>query len=306
MSEQLTQEQVKKLSEAKVLIEKQKWNNASSLLESLYEECMQDDINFLLVESLYMDHQYKSAYDYAIDNMTQYLNSLKLYKLMVNVCLESRHVIKAHQFSLMTDQIEWRKSANTVIEKYENDISENLSKTNQEIFRQFYHLGDEVFIEQKRRVEMAEQLTLPQYLTGVKFLLRDPFTHPLIRSSLLQSLLELNETGPIKFYWIDNKEHTVNLSVLDRLEDQNFYKKVMNYLDEKVGNSDPLAFSMISSEFKLEMMISYPLSQSIMPNYHDWIDVMIQKYHGDVIDSKYHSVEEWQKKINEIIENLVS
>lgn len=305
MDDALNEGQTRQLKRIKELLLQQMWSQASSQLEQLYQESHQSDINHLLVEALYMDSQYQMAYEYAAEDLDSYLLTADLYKLVVNVHLKSRHLIKARQFAMSTKHAEWRSTAINGIEEFEQATTKTLAKTYRENLRQFYHLGDTSFVEQRRRFDQADQLPLPQYLIGAKFLLRDPFTHPLVRSSILQVIQSLGIEETVKVHWLDEQEYQIKCQSLVSLnQDPTFISGVVE-IKKQVGQTDPLAYQMILQEFQLQAMLCYPLINKVVTDPKEWIKLLIDQFHGRQGSSdEISATKQWQIKLSSLLATL--
>ncbi|WP_054726380.1 hypothetical protein [Paucilactobacillus hokkaidonensis] len=88
----LTTEQIKQLTQAQQLLQEKNWSKASAILEGLYQDVSDIEISHLLVESLYMDRQYKLAQQYADEHRSSYLATQELYKLMIELLLSNHQL----------------------------------------------------------------------------------------------------------------------------------------------------------------------------------------------------------------------
>lgn len=299
MEDHLNQKQVEQMKRIKQLLAQQEWNRASEQLEKLYEQRNDNEINHLLVEALYMDNQFKMAYEFAVEKQETFLLSADLFKLMVNVLLKSQHLIEARQFALATANANWQAVAIQGINEFETTTAQTLVATRKANLRQFYHLGDQPFPQQRERLARAGQLPLADYMVGAKFLLRDPFTNPLIRSSILQNLQKLKITDRIKTYWIDEKEHEIDGAQLVPIDQIPGYQQLIQALKERLENVDPVAYATISQEIGMQMMMCYPFIEQVVTDADGWVDLEIAQFQGKTdlkgLDSgmaHWHSVSE--------------
>lgn len=306
MDDALTPAQVVKLRQIKERLKNQEWHQAAVQLEQLYQERHDDDINQLLVEALYMDSQFKLAYDYAIEKQTAYLATMDRFKLMINVLLKSNHLITARQFALRAPQPAWQQQAVAGIEQFEQNASETLMQTHRATLRKFYHLGDQPFAQQRQRFEQAAQLPLKDYLTGARFLLRDPFTHPLVRASLLQSLQQLHFQGPLTFLWIDDQEHQIQGDDLKRIDEDPVYQHLMAILADRIGQVDPVETQMLTQELALQTMLAYPLLDHVFVQPEEWVTMLIKQYRGeDATAGISATAAHWLQTFSQILQTLM-
>lgn len=306
MANELTTEQVKRLAKAKELLEKKNWSQASVILENLYQTSADIEINHLLVEALYMDQQYKLAQQYADEYQASFLATLELYKLMVALMLQNHQFIFARQFALVSENSQWVAIAIDEIEQHEQSDLTNLAITVKLITQQFYHLGDENFNEQKRRFELGYQLPMAQYVMGAKFLLRDPFTNPVIRASILQVLQQLHFDETVKVYWLDEQEHEVNCQKLIPIDKNDRVIGVLDAFEQKLGQEDPIALQMLSQEFQLQMVFCYPFINSVVTDSDKWAALAIARFKNQTNDIPTTSkISNWQTKLAQLSEQLL-
>ncbi len=88
-------------------------------------------------------------------------------------------------------------------------------------------------------MQAAFKLPLNEFITGAKFLLRDPYTHPLVKSSLVELLSKLQVADPVTVYWLDKKEYTVVPADIQPLNYCQSLVKVKRLITEKCGKSKP-------------------------------------------------------------------
>ncbi len=307
MNSDLTTDQIKQLAKAKKLLQNESWSSASMILERLYQESENIEIGQLLVEALYMDKQYKLAQQYASEHQTSYLATESLYRLMISLLLHNHQFIIARQFALLSQKSQWQMVAQAEIEDQEKNDLEKMGATIKTITRQFYHLGDENFIEQKRRFELAYQLPLNQYVMGAKFLLRDPFTNPLIRSSILQVLQRLGFNETVKLYWLDQQEHEIDCSKLMPVSEIKQVVSVSAQFEHQLGQSDPITLQMLEQEFQLQMAFCYPLIDHVVTDAKLWAQVAIDKTAGKTIveNKTTNEILKWQAHLAALNEELL-
>lgn len=303
----LTSDQLKQLAKAKRLLQDESWSPASTILEKLYQDCENIEIGHLLVEALYMDKQYKLAQQYANEHQDSYLATESLYRLMVSLLLRNHQFIIARQFALLSPKKEWHSRAQANIENQEKSDLEKLGATIKTITRQFYHLGDEEFIEQKRRFELAYQLPLEQYVMGAKFLLRDPFTNPLIRSSILQVLQRLKFNAIIKLYWLDHQEHKIDCATLRPMNEIEPVVTVSTQFENLLGQSDPITLQILEQEFQLQMAFCYPLIEQVVTDAKLWAQIAVARMAGKTVTENKVTGEiiKWQVKLTALNEKLL-
>ncbi|CUS26440.1 hypothetical protein FC70_GL001448 [Paucilactobacillus oligofermentans DSM 15707 = LMG 22743] len=303
----MNDEQLKQFAEAKTAVEEQNWGLASNLLELLYQSIPDQEVNRLLVQSLYEDEQFQTALTYALEFESSYLIDEESSNLIISVFSATNQFIRARVFAnLLTDNNHQTIIINEIIQA-EEQAKLNLTETIATNLKHFYHLGDVIFSEQKQRFENAYQLPLSEYIKGASFLLRDPYTNLLIRSSIVQILQQLKLDQIFKMLWIDEREYEFNAATIIPLDDNNIYCEVNELFKQKMGNEDPVLLDALLREFKLQMVFSYPFIEKIIINTELWTEISIKKIMNQELNEKTPEIEvilDWQNALNHLSEQL--
>lgn len=298
--------QLKMLEDAKIAITNENWGTASDLLETLYQETPDEEVNKLLVQSLYEDEQYQTALTYALEFETQYLSDSTTVELIIAVFLATNQFIRARVFA---NSVEFAHRVKLIaqITRAEEQAELDLTETIATNAKHFYHLGDATFAEQKQRVENAYQLPLNEYVKGAAFLLRDAYTSILIRSSIVQILQQLQLDQDLKMLWIDDQEHEFNAVKVTPLDENPIYLNVNQLFRDLMGDDDPVLLNGLLQEFKLQMVFSYPFIEKVVVDYQVWVEISIKKIKNQEISEVTPEIESmlvWQKTLSDLAEQL--
>ena len=177
-------------------------------------------------------------------------------------------------------------------------------ETLQTRLRDFYHLGDYSLEEQQSRLQAAFKLPLNEFITGAKFLLRDPYTHPLVKSSLVELLSKLRVADPVTVYWLDKKEYTVVPADIQPLNLLPVVSEGKRLITEKCGNQNPQTEKMAIQEFQLQVMFLYPRINQIIKDIDEWTDVLIARIEGKKVATNTVS-STWQERLGKQIDELI-
>ncbi|WP_054726383.1 hypothetical protein [Paucilactobacillus hokkaidonensis] len=147
---------------------------------------------------------------------------------------------------------------------------------------------------------------------GAKFLLRDPFTNPLIRSSILQALQRLNFKETVKLYWLDGQEHEINCQTLQPVDKNTQVMAVLAQFETELGQKDPITLQILTQEFQLQMAFCYPLIDQVVTNANIWVEVAIKRTTQANLqaDPSTSKIIKWQDKLallsQELLQNTVN
>ncbi|NLR33086.1 hypothetical protein [Levilactobacillus tujiorum] len=281
------------------------WSTAIDLFEKLYADQQTAEFNRYLVASLYHDEQYSVAEQYAAEQDLIYLESAATFQLRLDVALKKQQFIFAREFCELPSAQAWRDQGLSQIEAAEQASRQSLGETQRVLAKQFYHLGDVSFAEQRQRLERARQLPLQEFMRGVQYLLVDPFLHPLMRATLLEELLRLHTTITVQLHWLDDQVHAVDTAKLKPVGTSLAAQKIQNYLHENLEQQDPMLMANISQTITLQLMMLYPFIDKIIQNPVAWVQVAAQQSVTDQADdAELEEINVWQDRLNRYMSAL--
>lgn len=281
----------------------QRWSEASALLEDLVAQKPEPEYVRSLVSSLSHDHQYMRAMDYLASDPTTFYHSLDWSKLAVTVFLASRYFISARLF-VSGGPEKWRKKLTMTIATAEQVAEKEYTETIRQGLRRFYHLGDATVQNQQMRLREAYQLPLVTFLTGVKFVLRDPFVHSLVRANIIEVLRELKISESLTYYWLDKQEYQVIPAELPELENILAVKKVEQRLQERLANDNPSLYKAALQQLNLQLLFLMPRISKVITQPIQWADYLIATLNGQTLAGVPEEISSWQQLIMEKLEHL--
>ena len=298
----MTPLQQEQFHQADQLLDQQHYHEAAQRFAAWYEEVDEFAINRQLVRALYEDQQYAEAAFYAVEHLNDYVTSKELMQLLINVELHAQAFVDVRvQLNALP---KWHDEFIGQVEQAENEFAAHYQTTLNSQLKQFYHLGDGSFAEQQRRFRAASHLPLKQYLIGAKFLVRDPFVNPLIRSSLMQMLQRLHLTGKIMIYWLDEREHLIDLAKLSDVESIPVVSQVEKMIKRDFSQQDPLSYQMFNQEFHLQLAYLYPLVELAIPDAGAWYQALTAYSKSTDQDQDVVLAKRWQNQIARLAQQL--
>lgn len=283
----------------------EEWSTAADLFEKLYNDQQTAEFNRYLVASLYHDEKYLAAEQFAAEQDAVYLATTETFQLRLDVALKNQQFIFAREFCAMPAAEAWRAAGLTQITAAEDASRQTLAETQRVLAKQFYHLGDGSFTEQRQRLERARQLPLREFMKGVQYLLVDPFLHPLMRATLLEELLRLRTTQTVQVHWLDDQTYPVDTGQLQPVGASRAAQTMQRYLHENLAQQDPMLMANISQTITLQLMMLYPFIDKIIKNPVAWIQIAAQQSVTDqASDAELEEINVWQHRLNRLMAAL--
>lgn len=285
--------------------ESRQWSTASDLFETLYQDQQTPELNRYVVASLYHNEKYLMAEQYAAEQNGLYLTSAKDFQLRLDVALKNQQFIFAREFCALAAAETWRAGGLAQIEAAEAASTETLAATQRVIAKQFYHLGDVPFNEQRERLEHARQLPLAMYLQGVQYLLVDPFLHPLLRADLLEGLMRLHVDQTVKVHWLDDQTYTVAVKDLQPVGTSKAAVAFQKYLQEDLGQQDPMLAANLQQTITLQLMMLYPFIDRTITDPVSWAQAIAGlPLTATVSEEMIKEMQYWQNTLNRFMAEL--
>lgn len=297
---ELTKEQKHEIELAKKEIADKKPHQAIKRLAALDQQIDKPELRYLYAQALMLAKQFTKSWRLLDNDHNFYLQHPEKQNFYLDVMLKNQLFITARLFAK-------EAHANPMLNKIEAaevnaDHSESATIASRE--RNFYHLGDTPLRVQQERFEEAAKLPLANYLKAAQFVIRDPYVHPLLRSSVIQDLANLKIDQGMTFYWIDEKEHEVNPAKLQPLDEIPVVEDIIKRIQQKYGQDDPLSYQSFIQQFHLQLILLYPRIEETIVDEDAWLKVLTSYSttdNSETIKTAYA----WQMKLMKIIQKLM-
>lgn len=289
----------KKWAKAKSLYEKGDMQTALPIFEELYGQ--EDDPQLIISYARILQQlkQYVQAAKVAQNNYVIFVE--KAPQLFVEIMLANDRPLDARLF-IKQLPLKQQETLQKKVEKAEKQLSIDKHASIRELSRSFSHLGDFSFSEQQIRFNQASGLPLREYLLAAKFVLRDPYVYPLIKSSIVKDLISLDVDETMTMYWIDDQEHNFNpkeVLAFDQIQQVN---EVFRLLNQAYLQEDPQSLQIYSQTFNLQLLFLYPFVTGVIKDAHAWFRALIGQ--TDPNNSADKQALYWQKLIEKLATNL--
>ncbi|MBB1123471.1 hypothetical protein [Limosilactobacillus albertensis] len=298
----MNEAQQDKYLQAKKLVDEEQWQDASEILEELVTEVDDSEVGRLTIIALYHTQQFTRACTYLFEYLEVMFDDFTDAQIAISILVQNELFVLARQ--VISNLSQWQDKLLSLVVAGEEKSRQEYQETLQARLRDFYHLGDYSLTEQQSRLQAAFKLPLNEFITGSKFLLRDPYTHPLVKSSLVELLCKLQVNDPVTIYWLDKTEYTVIPADLLPLNGLPIVAEGKRLISIKCGNQNPQTERLASQEFQLQVMFLYPRVEQTIVDIDEWINILIGRIEGKTIKEKSGAAK-WQSRLGEQIDELM-
>ena len=298
----MNEAQQDKYLQAKKLVDEEQWQDASEILEELVTEVDDSEVGRLTIIALYHIQQFTRACTYLFEYLEVMFDDFTDAQIAISILVQNELFVLARQ--VISSLSQWQDELLSLVVAGEEKSRQEYQETLQARLRGFYHLGDYSLTEQQSRLQAAFKLPLNEFITGSKFLLRDPYTHPLVKSSLVELLCKLQVNDPVTIYWLDKTEYTVIPADLLPLNGLPIVAEGKRLISIKCGNQNPQTERLANQEFQLQVMFLYPRVEQTIVDIDEWINILIGRIEGKTIEEKSDTAK-WQSRLGEQIDELM-
>lgn len=304
LEDHLTPEMQALMTRAQTEMKQENWHDAAESLTVIYETIATFDMNYRLVTALFMDEQYQLAASYADDFLLNYLEEETDFRMLVALATQNQNFVYAQQLVMLWQDETVQAAVLSEIRDAEVRAKTTMATTFQTIARQFYHLSDYSIMEQRDRYESARHLPVDEFIVGARYLLVDPFATPIIRATLLEDLQKLHVADPVQYRWLDDEIYTIALNQLPLLTDSEIFEEIADYLDEKVGQDDPIALDLLAQQVRFELTLLYPRVTEVVTDPEGWVDASIDQYYERRNLSEMAEQRKWHETVRDLTTNF--
>lgn len=296
----LTKEQEKEVTLAKKELASKQAHQAVKRLAALDDQVDDKQLRYLYARALIADQQYTKAWRLVENDQDFYIADKERQSFYLRLILHNQLFITARLFATKVGS----QAMIAMITHAEQEARLTEAATIRAREKNFYHLGDRPLRGQQERFEEAAKLPLANYIKAAQFVIRDPYVHPLLRSSVIQDLANLQVDQEMTFYWIDEQEYRVNPGKLKALDKIPVVVSIIDRIQDKYGQDDPLSYQSFIQQFHLQLILLYPRIEETIVDEDAWFDVLTSYSHTgntDPIKNAYA----WQSKLMKIIQKLM-
>lgn len=266
-----------------------------------------NDVNHLLLLSLYYQKDYQAAERILFQDINFYTSNTKLTYLMIKVLLKNNEFISCYEIISPFQNKTLKKNLLKMIKYREKLVIVRESKRLSTIEKRFYHLSGVSLIRQRIILKEAQQLPLKRFIMIAKGLLIDPFLAPIMRLSILDIFRKIGFYGKLKFRWIDKRVYLININKLVDLTDTVSYQKVMKIIESKYFHN-PSRMVILKQILRLDLSYLYPFNDQKIKDPSSWVQIAALRLQGKqplFINSYIKSIYFLQVKLERLTKALV-
>lgn len=285
-----------KLNQAIVAYQSGKLKTALPIFEDLYDQLDNPELIIDYADNLYQLKRYTQASKVAQNDIGLFVE--KAPELFVKIMLVTDRPLDARLFITRLPETQAGKYK-IMIEEAEAKMIKAKTASIREISRNFTHLGDYSFDEQETRFNLAPALPLKEYIQSAKFVLRDPYVNPLIKSSISNDLVILNVSEKMMIYWLDEQEHAFIPKEVKTFSDLPAVQEVFEQLKHAYSQNNPHSFEIYTETFNLQLLYLYPFAQEVITDPKAWFQALTSSKPKNI--EKYQEAKHWQELIAKYI-----
>ena len=257
---------------------------AIEYLASAYDLEQDFSVNLLLVSTLLELGEEDRAFEYAKEMWQEYVQSIDYLGLYLQVLLQKRLFIEAT--SLVKSK---RKAATVDQEKLLDEYQEQIIQTEHayqqlefrkinERIRTLKEISNANYLEQMNEIKYIKTLPTEAFVSLAETLLIDGRLHQLVRSKVLEELVNIQSNHPYDFLWLDEKRYSVVPKNLLLPASSTSYQQVSKILEEQLINENPSLLINIMNEVRLHFALLFPYADEKITNPSLWASSYLVDY----------------------------
>lgn len=291
---------------------------ACQLFKEAYAIHQEPSVNAMYVSALYQLGDYKNAKEIADDKKKLYENDESLYSLYTTILIKNHLFVEAERIiqkkmgqqnqAASTEEI-WKATKNA-LEYEKNKQKQEKKKYNQELLKEVLAMGDKSFEHQASLVKEMNEMDKDWYALGARSILRNPFVNEIVKSTVLEILIDQQVDEEFELYWFSQRRF-VNPAQTTSLEDEKVVKHILERLKEKFEDENPSLYQALLQEMNLYFLFLHPYLEEVITDADKWISVSFRRYDTQFAidmenDRESQKMEVWMNRLNTEIENMMS
>ncbi|CAI2613358.1 hypothetical protein AKUA1202_09700 [Apilactobacillus kunkeei] len=260
-------------------IDEKQYQLAINKAKNYLEDQPSNEIEVLLVQSLFSLKQYVEARKEVMENPNAFTTNEQDFLLMINVLLKNNEYIKSREIvETFKANDSYYNDGIKLIEESEASFRSNSSEEIHQLAQKFYHISSkQTMYWQKESFLNGQHLPFDEFLKYSRFVLMDPFVQSVIKAEVIDTLRKVGSNEVVDMMWIDGKTKKVKMGEIKSLQDMNSYQLIFNRLTDEYM-MDPEKFMLLSSYFQHQSILMYPFNDEIILDANRWYDLSIQAY----------------------------
>lgn len=158
--------------------------------------------------------------------------------------------------------------------------------------------------QQAAKIKAMKNLPLKNFYNSAKFLLLNPYLHPLLKSDVVENLVKLGIDEMLTMnFWGELREfNPIKLQPISEIKQIKDAKRIFT---AKLPRLNDYQLDQRVDEFLMYMSMIYPFNDEIVTNLENWIEVSIEMFEevrNDVKSaSNVENIREWYDKFDKML-----
>lgn len=291
---------------------------ACRFFKEAYAIRQEPSVNAMYVSALYQLEDYETAKEIADDKKELYENEESLYSLYTTLLIKNQLFVEAEriiqkktaQHNLSTSTKEMWKATKIALEHEKNKQQQEKKKHNQELLKEILAMGDKSFEHQAALVKDMKEMDKEWYALGARSILRNPFVNEIVKSTVLEILIDHQVDEEFELYWFEQRR-LVTPAKLTSLEDERVVEAVIEGLKEKFEDDNPSLYHALLQEMNLYFLLLHPYIEEVITDADEWISLSFRRYdieskNESEDDKEIQKMADWINRLNLEIEQMLS
>ncbi|MBS9335835.1 hypothetical protein [Fructobacillus papyrifericola] len=214
--------------------------------------------NQLFASALSKNDQADSALTIAKEYVGEYMGQKKDYEFYFDLCLAADYFIMARRMAVESIEDSDKKRRIDTVEAAEAHARATNGDWIKKTTKRFRHIAGFDPLTQQQIYQDALSLPVDEFAEGAFLALVDPDCLPLIRISLRTDIQCLFLHKKIDYLYLDGHVYQTVLCDHPKPLRDPIYAEARQYLNDMLGQVDPVAYQMLLDQLHLEMNVLFP------------------------------------------------
>lgn len=272
-------------------------------------------VNTMYVSALYQAGDYQTAKEIADEKKEVYEKEEGLHVLYTTILIKNRLFVEAERIIqkklLNSDSAEgsiW-ESARLELDNAREKQKREKEERNQELAKNILAMGGKSFEYQSRLVKQMGELDESLYSFSAKSLLSNPFVNEIVKSTVIEELIEKKSEEEVELVWFKERRKIVPAQ-LTSLEENKTVQEVLARLKENFEDTNPSLYQMLLQEIQLYFLLLHPYVDEVVTDSNQWLALCFKRYDSgkednDEENEQMKKMAHWIDFLNKEIENMI-
>lgn len=294
-----------------------KMEEALPFFREAYQLKQEEKVNTFYVTALYQTGRYQEAKQIAEDKLAFYEKEEQLYAFYTSILIRGYYFLQAEAIikkqlgrkDNQVDRVTWQSLMGFSKEEQQN-MQLKEEKRVKEIMKRATTISDKSYHEQSILLNELESVPTKVYLKVARLLLMNPYVSGLIKTSLLERLVNEQVNEALVISWFE-EERTINPAKLLPIKQNKAVKEVTALLEEQLAMDNPSLFEVVIQEAHVHFILLYPFIEEVIKVPSVWVHLYRKNYDQNYQKQHENQTEEvvafeWMTRLNQELVNLTT